>query len=284
MNTDRVDALLGDITKRLESTPDVRALVLAGSRVKDSAYASSVHSDAEAYIVVRDGTKEKTERMLQVLLADTGDVLLIYRNAWAGTSALYSDLFRLELPVITESDMKSVFSRPKAQAVEILLDRTDGKLQKILDSRPISVDFKKDYIRTTEDAWYMLVVACQYYAKGEYWNARHAMEAVLIPRLIRLMQTESHPEALNLEPHKRLEQYLTGKQLEILRTLSVGYDKAAIRRSLLEYLRLLPGISRKAAAATGSRYDGSLPRELSEKLRILLGSYCTQHSPVDESV
>lgn len=267
---DRIDRLLTRLTSSFRKQPSVLAFVLVGSRTAHGAYNATEHSDIEAYCIVSDGSKTSFETYLNEYLKTTGSVIMTYRNQWAGICTVYDDLLRLELPVVERSLMRDTFSRPKKQPVKVLFDRTSGELAGVLDARPDSIDLKREYNYLVEDAWYMLVVSCQYYKKGEYWNARHVMEVVLIPRLVRLMQMESRSDALLLESHKRLEQFLTENHLTIIKTLSVSYDAEAIRTSLDVYLNALPGIARSVAGTYGWVYARDVEKHCTLKLSILL--------------
>ncbi len=129
--------------------------------------------------------------------------------------------------------MSEVFNRPTAQTVEVVLDKTDGQLEKVLDQRPQAVDFARIFEDAALDFWYMAIVGVQYFKKGELWNARHVQEVILTPLLIKLFELKNDDKYLLLESNKRIEQFLEAKQLESLRKTSSIYQEDPIRQSLL---------------------------------------------------
>ena len=125
--------IIDRLTEIFLNNPSVAAFALVGSQAREDVYKATEYSDMEAYVIVKDGEVEKIERELPGLVEKFGKVLFSFKQA-IGFVAVYEDLFRLELPVIKDSEMKSLFSRPKAQTVKILIDKTNGELEKILAS------------------------------------------------------------------------------------------------------------------------------------------------------
>lgn len=126
--------------------------------------------------------------------------------------AVYEDLFRLELPVIKMSGLKGLFNRPKTQVIKVLVDRTEGKLEKILADRPNEIDHGKEFKDKITNFWFWQILAVQYFKKGELYNTRAVM-GIHTSALIWVFELLNDPTILLLETNKRIEQFLTPEQL-----------------------------------------------------------------------
>lgn len=146
------------LTAEFSNNKLAKAFVLVGSQARETIYKASGYSDAEAYIVVNDEDVEELEKQLPQIVEQLGKVLFSYNNQWAGFSTVFESLFRLELPIVRLSELKSIFSRPKLQTVKVLLDKTSGKLGEILDKRPETIDLEKLFQNKVIDFWYMLIL------------------------------------------------------------------------------------------------------------------------------
>lgn len=258
------------LKEKLESNPSVIGLVLAGSYARDSIYKADKYSDMEVYIIVEDDKQESFEKQLPSIVNKLDTPVFSYKNRWAGFSTVYEDLFRLELPLVKKSEISSVFSRPKAQPVKVLIDKTDGELQKVLDKRPGEIDLEKVFTETAVDFWYMTVLAVQYYKKGEHWNARHAQEVIMIPSLIKLMALMENPDILLLEANKRVEQFLPKEYLKILKELCPPYVDNQIGQSLKRNVEEFSKIAKKVAEKYGYEYPIDIENKIKPKLVNLL--------------
>lgn len=133
--------IIEKLKEELEKNSSVIALVLIGSQARKTIYKADNCSDLEAFIIVKDGDVQKVEQECPMLASKSGEVLFSFKHE-IGFVAVYENLFRIELPVIKQSDMAKVFSRPKLQEIKILIDKTNGDLEKVLDKRPTTVDFE----------------------------------------------------------------------------------------------------------------------------------------------
>lgn len=267
VNPDKIITLLKE---KLESNPSVVGLVLAGSYARNTIYNADEYSDMEVYIIVEDDKLEGFEKQLPALVDKLGPVVFSYKNRWAGFSTVYDNLFRLELPVAKRSEISSVFSRPKAQPVKVLIDKTRGELKSALDKRPEKIDFEKVFAETVENFWYMTIVAVQYYKKGEYWNARHAQEVIMIPSLIKFMALTENPDILLLEANKRIEEFLPKKYLKTLKDICPPYHVNQIERSLKRNIEEFSKIAKKVAEKYNWEYPVALENKIRPKLENLL--------------
>lgn len=237
------DKLINDLASILAENSKVKAFVLAGSFARQSVYKAEKYSDMEAYIVVDDENVSAMESELPEIVQKLGKVVFSYKNQWAGFSTVFEeDLFRLELPVGKLSELSSVFNRPKAQELKILIDKTNGELEKILKQRPKTVDFSKKIQDKIPDFWYMAIVGVQYYKKGELWNAM-AVLRMLQSGVIRFWEFKNDPKILLLEANKRIEKFLTSNQLEKLKAISPDYDSEAVRNAFVKALEIFSEIS-----------------------------------------
>src|SRR3989344_6431117 len=150
--------IVDTLTNKLSNDPLIKGFVLVGSQARKTVYKASKYSDMEAYIIINDEDVEKIEKQLPSLVKSLGKVIFSYKNQWSGFSTVFDDLFRLELPVVKLSEINSVFSRPRSQIVEVLIDRTNGKLQSALDKRPQKIDKEKLFQEKVVDFWYMLIL------------------------------------------------------------------------------------------------------------------------------
>ncbi|OGD94593.1 hypothetical protein A2697_04975 [Candidatus Curtissbacteria bacterium RIFCSPHIGHO2_01_FULL_41_44] len=266
------NTIISKLEAEISKKPSVIGLVLVGSYAREKIYSANEYSDMEVYVIVLDGNVSKVEKDLIEIAKQLGEIIFHYKNRWAGFSVVFDNLFRLELPVIKQSDIKSVFLRPIAQPVKILIDKTNGELKKALDTRQKEIDIESLFQETFFDFWYMAVLAVQYLKKGEYWNARHAQEVVLVPALIKLFEILDNKEALMLETNKRIEQFLSEERLNVLKKISSVYNsdniKDVLKISMGEFVSVCNEIKKKY----GFRYEEDVVDKVKPKLDKLLGS------------
>lgn len=258
------------LKEKLESNSSVIGFVLAGSYARDFIYRADKYSDMEVYIIVEDDRLVSFERQLPSLVNKLGSVVFSYKNRWAGFSTVYDNLFRLELPLVKRSEISSVFSRPKAQPVKVLIDKTQGELKSALDKRPEKIDFEKVFSETVEDFWYMTIVAVQYYKKSENWHARHAQEVIMIPSFIKLMMLMENPDILLLEANKKIEEFLPKKYVKTLKDICPPYDVNQIRQSLERNIEEFSKIAKNVAKKYNWEYPVALENKIRPKLENLL--------------
>lgn len=264
------NTIISKLREKISKKPYIIGLVLVGSYARDKVYGANEYSDMEVYVIVRDRNVSKVEKDLAEIVKKLGEVIFHYKNRWAGFSVVFDNLFRLELPVVKQSDIKTVFKRPVAQPVKVLFDRTNGELQKILAKRPKSIDFEALFQETFLDFWYMGVLAVQYLKKGEYWNAKHALEVVLVPSLIKLFELLDNKDSLLLETNKRIEQFLGEERLEILREISSYYDSDKIRSTIKLCLQEFLNACEEVEKKYGYKYQRGIVDKIKPKLEGLL--------------
>lgn len=261
----RIVSILRD---ECDKNATILGLVLVGSQARKDIYTAGEHSDFEVYIIVKDGETDNIEKQLPDLVNKLGKVIFSYKNRWAGFSSVFEDLFRLELPIAEISELSQVFSRPKAQTAKILIDKTDGLLKKSMKSRPETIDYERLYQEKVSDFWYMLVVAAQYYKKGEYYNTRSVLN-ILQSTLIKLFELLNDPKILLLESNKRIEEFLSKDQLKLLQHVSPSYEREQIYQGLLNIIDIVPVLFREVAEKYNYSLD-TLESEIKPKVLKLL--------------
>lgn len=266
------NTIISKLKEEISKKPSVIGLVLVGSYARGKIYSANEYSDMEVYVIVVDSNVSKVEKDLVEIAKKLGEIIFHYKNRWSGLSVVFDNLFRLELPVVKQSDIKSVFSRPTAQPVKVLIDKTNGELKKALDSRLREIDVEILFQETFLDFWYMAVLAVQYFKKGEYWNARHAQEVVLVPALIKLFEILDNKEALLLETNKRIEQFLSEERLNVLKKISGVYNsdntRDVLKISMGEFVSACSEIKEKY----GYKYEEDIVDKIKPKLEKLLDS------------
>lgn len=268
INRSKIPAAL---KKKLEKNSLVLGFVLVGSQARKDIYVATPYSDMEIYIIVKDNNVEKIEKRLPSLVESLGKVIFSYNNRWAGFSTVFEDLFRLEIPIVRLSELNSVFSRPTAQVVKVLIDKTDGKLEKALASRPKSIDFQELFQSKVIDFWYMAIITVQYYKKKEIWNTRSALQ-VLQSSLIKFLELFQDPQILLLETNKNVEQFLSDEQIGLLKQISPSYNKAEIKQSLIKVIEIFPEVFEKVSKKYHYQYDRKLEKQIKPKLIAFLES------------
>jgi hypothetical protein len=263
--------IIKKLTNELSDNPSIKALLLVGSQARNTIYRASQHSDIEAYIVVEDCDVEDIEKELFHTVKRIGRVIFSYKNRWAGFSTVFEDLSRLELPIAKLSQLEFIFSRPKAQEIEVLLDKTDGILKTILDKRTDSIDLEKIFQYQVTDFWYMAIVGVQYYKTGELWHSRSALQ-ILQSSLIKLFELYNDPNILLLETNKRIEEFLTHEQINMLKEVSPAYDNNEIVHAFEKIIDTFPRISRQVKGKYGYYYDEKIEKQISAQLVNLLKS------------
>lgn len=260
--------ILDGIVQELEKNPSVITFTLVGSQARDDVYKATEHSDLEAYIIVKDEEAEDVEKSLPEIVAKFGEVLFSFKHA-IGFVTTYENLFRIELPVVKQSDMKSIFSRPKAQVVKVLIDRTDGELQKILDQRPDIIDFAKDFADKVTNFWYWQILAAQYFKKGEIYNTRAVLN-IHASALIKLFELLNDQNILLLETNKRIEQFLTEDQVAALKEVTPAYDEDQIKQALNRIMEIFPEVFKQIKENYGYSYDETLEGKIKPRVLKLL--------------
>ncbi len=260
--------IISQLTKEFEKNSSVIALVLIGSYARENVYRAGPYSDLEVLIIVEDKNTQKIKQELPKLVTKFGEVLFSFKHA-IGFVAVYGDLFRIELPVIKLSEMKSVFSRPKAQAVKILIDKTNGELEEILVRRPDSIDYEQLFKEKMVNFWYWQIIGVQYFKKGEIYNSR-AILNIHASALIKLFELLNNPEILLFEANKRVEEFLTKNQLKQLKDITPGYHKNKIKKALERTMIIFPQLFDQIKNKYGYSFDKSLEKKLKTKILKLL--------------
>ena len=261
-------SIIDGLTKAFLNNSSVMAFTLVGSQAREDKYKATKQSDMEAYIITKDEDAEKVEQELPSLVGKFGNVLFSFKHQ-IGLVAVYDDLFRLELPVIKQSAIVSLFSRPKAQTVKVLIDKTSGELGKILNNRPESIDFAHEFEDKVINFWYWQILAIQYFIKGEVYNTRAVLN-IHASTLIKLFELLNNPNILLLETNKRIEQFLSEDQLFLLKEITPAYNLEQIRQSLKKVMKTFPEVFKKVKEKYQYSYDESLEEKVKPKLLILL--------------
>lgn len=261
-------ALIEGLTKEFSENPLVLAFTLVGSQAREDSYKATKYSDMEAYVITRDEDVEKLEKELSDLVRKFGTVLFSFKHQ-IGFVAVYDDLFRLELPVIKQSEMKSLFSRPKAQVVNVLVDKTDGELEKVLNNRPKTIDYAQLFADKIINFWYWEILGVQYFKKGEIYNTR-AILNIHASALIKLFELLNDPSTLLLETNKRVEQFLTEEQLKLLKEVTPDYNSEHIKKSLEKVMDIFSETAKTIKEKYNYSYDESLEGKVRLKILDLL--------------
>lgn len=260
--------LISQLQNKFEQNPLVEAFVLVGSQTRKDVYKATKYSDMEAYVIAKDKNADALEKQLPELLKDTGNLLFSFKHA-IGFVAVYDDLFRLELPVIKESGIEELFSRPKAQVVKVLIDKTEGKLEKVLEDRPDEIDYAKEFSDKVTNFWFWHIIAVQYFKKGEYYNTRAVM-GIHTSALIWMFGLINDPKILLLETNKRIEQFLTDEQLVSIKQISPSYEKGEVHKSLMKAAEIFTSAILEVQEKYGYDFDKSLEQKVNPKLQELL--------------
>ncbi len=262
------DELINKLTEEFKNNPSVVAFTLVGSQAREDIYKATEHSDMEAYVITKDKDAEKVEQELPDLVRKFGNVFFSFKQQ-IGFVAVYEDLFRLELPVIKQSGMESLFTRPKAQVVRVLIDKTNGELEKILTNRPETTNYAELFEDNVINFWYWQILAIQYFKKGEFYNTRTVL-GINSSALIKLFELLNDPTILDLETNKRIEQFLTEDQLALLKQTSPAYNIEQIKEALSRIMDIFPNTIRAVKDKYGYRYDESIEEQVKPKLVELL--------------
>lgn len=267
-----VQKLIKGLTGEFTKNPSVVAFILVGSQVSGSAYEATENSDMEAYVITKDADALEIEKGLPDLVAKFGKVLFCFRHQ-IGFVAVFDDLFRLELPVVKQSEIKSLFSRPKAQVVQVLFDRTNGQIEQILSNRPETLDYSSLFADKIVNFWYWQIVAVQYFIKGEIYNTRAVLN-IHASALIKLFELLNNPGILLLETNKRIEKFLSEDRLRLLREISPAYDSLKIKQALIKVMDVFPQVAEMVKTKYGYSYDESIEEKVKPLLLKFLRQTC----------
>ena len=260
--------IIEKLSEELKKNSSVKALVLIGSHARETIYKASKYSDLEAIIVVKDEDVQKIEQELPKLVTKFGNVLLSFKHQ-IGFVVVYEDLFRLELPVAKQSETPSVFNRPKAQELKVLIDKTDGQLERILKKRPETMDFAEFFKDKVLNFWYWQIIGVQYFKKGELYNTR-AILNIHASALIKLFELLNYPEVLLLEANKRVEEFLKEDQLKQLKDLTPSYHNNEIKNALKVSMIIFPSLFDQIKSKYGYFYDKNIEIKVKSKILELL--------------
>ncbi|MDD5147337.1 MAG: aminoglycoside 6-adenylyltransferase [Candidatus Daviesbacteria bacterium] len=261
-------ALIEGLTEEFSQNPLVLAFTLVGSQAREDSYKAAKYSDMEAYVITKDEDAEKLEKELPDLVKKFGKVLFSFKHQ-IGFVTVYDDLFRLELPVIKLSQLKSLFSRPEAQVVSVLIDRIEGELEKVLHSRPETIDYAQAFADKITNFWYWQILGVQYFKKGEIYNTRGILN-IHASALIKLFELLNNPLILLLETNKRIEQSLTKEQLKLLKEVTPAYNSGQIKKSLEKVMDIFSETAKAIKEKYGYSYDENLESTVRPKLLDLL--------------
>lgn len=259
--------LIFQLQNEFQQNPLVKAFVLVGSQAREDVYRATKYSDMEAYLITKDDNVEILEQQLPNILQKTGKIIFSFKHA-IGFVAIYDDLFRLELPVIKESELKNLFSRPKAQVVKVLIDKTAGKLSKILADRPAKIEYAKEFENKVKNFWFWQILAVQYFKKGEIYNARAVMN-IHASALIWMFELINDPKILLLETNKRIEQFLTPKQLACINDITPANNSNAVYSSITKVTKIFLDAAVEVKNKYGYEFDKSLEQKLQPKIQAL---------------
>lgn len=260
--------IVKDLVKVFDQDSRILAFTLVGSQAREDVYKSTKHSDLEAFIVVDDSNIEKIESELPSIYSKYGQILFSFKHD-IGFMAIYDNLFRIETPVIGISDIKGLFNRPKSQVVKVLIDKTEGKLDDILNSRPLTIDYEKIFKDKVVNFWNWNIIGAQYLKKGELYNSRAVLN-IQSSTLVKLFELLNNPEILLLEPNKRIEQFLNEDQIEILSKLTPSYDSTQIEKALKEAMEIFPKVFSDIKQKYGYEYDVQLEKIVKPRIESLL--------------
>jgi hypothetical protein len=260
--------IVDELTTTFQNDPSVIVFTLVGSQAREDVYKATKYSDLEGYLIVADEDITKVEGRLPQILSKFGNILFSFKHS-IGFMAIYDDLFRIELPVIKRSEMKSLFNRPKAQTVKILVDKTSGELEKILGERPETIDFAKAFDDKVINYWNWQIIGAQYLKKGEIYNSRAVLN-IHASALIKLYELLNDQDILLLETNKRIEQFLSPEQLAQLAEISPAYDRAHIEKSLWKTMEIFPPLFKAIKTKYGFSYDETLEGKVKPKIAELL--------------
>lgn len=249
MTDKKASLVIKRVVENLSRIDGVAALVLVGSRVKGNSFPADQFSDIELYVVAFDEDFEKVEGKVQSVQKIFGNsVVVAYKNQWAGWSILFTDLLRLELPLVKASD-ETVFARPEEQRIEILYSKPGFILKRGLGEKTKEKGLSEEtIIEAVKDFWYMAVYAAQHIGRGEVWLARDAIRVSMQGKVKRLLQEIYHKDTLPLERDRRIELTWSKEELEILKETSCAYDKSDVVRSFWANVRYAEELLAKIGA------------------------------------
>ena len=153
--------------------------------------------------------------------------------------------------------------------MKVLVDKTDGKLDKILTSRPDEINYAKEFKNKVVNFWFWQILAVQYFKKGEIYNARAVMN-IHASVLIWMFELINNPKILLLETNKRIEQFLTPEQLVYISDITPANNSKAVYSSITKVTKIFLDTITEIKNKYGYEFDESLEKKLQPKLQSLL--------------
>ncbi len=117
--------------------------------------------------------------------------------------------------------------------------------------------------------WYWQILGVQYFKKKEIYNSR-AILNIHASALIKLFELLNNPEILLLETNKRIEKFLTKKQLRLIQKITTGYNPKEIKQALERVMTIFPGVVEEIKEKYNYPYYEKLEKKLKPRLLALL--------------
>ncbi len=268
MPTKKAVVIIDKVVRHLSTNSGVAAIVLAGSQVEGNKFAPDEFSDIELYVVAFDEQVETVEAEVQKIqnIFTDEEIVLSYKNQWAGWSILYNNLLRLELPLVKASN-EEAFSRSDEQKIDILYSKKGFQLKKKVAKTKNDVHENNEEI--IKDFWYMTVYAAQHIGRGEIWLARDAVRISMQGKVKRLLQEINHKDTLTLDRDRRIELTWDREELEVLRETSCTYDKGDLVRAFWANIKIIKQLLQKLGI--GIDLFENYEKKLIPEIKLILG-------------
>ena len=268
-----MDELLARFLAWAESRPDIRAIILVGSRARADTPADE-WSDVDLAIAATDPRQYLSN---SDWLAEIGpwEIAFLEGNAVGGEverRVLFADGRDADLVFFPAERLDELTARgPVAEVVRrgarVLLDR-DDRLPDILARLPTPEPPRPptagEFANTVSDFWYHALWAARKLRRGELWIAKEccdvAMKRIVLRTLEWHARARGSPVTDTWFGGRFLERWADPRALGDLREAFAHYDDNDVRRALLATMRLF----RWLGAETAERLELSYPTDVDE--------------------
>ena len=263
------DDLEAQIARWAQTQPDIRAVLVCGSRARGEA---DRWSDLDVMILTTDRPRYISD---SGWLKQFGEVVLNYLDVTDPGDAewytLYEDGLKLDATLLQVEDAslpleellkgypyQGVFSR----GIHILFDRLG--VPRRLDCRPapplaplVSAEFEK----TIRGYFLASTTTAKFIARGELWRAQNWFSHNLRRYLLRMIEWHAYGKD-NWYSGRFIEQWADPHIVEAIPLMYPTYERESLKTSLLAMLDLFGWVSRE----TGARFSYPYPLETHDKI------------------
>ncbi len=271
-----VDELIEQLVAWGEHTPDIRAMVIIGSRARTDVPADE-WSDLDLLLVTTDPRRyqdqvdwlEQFGPYWATFLEPTMGGGRERRVLFAGARDV--DFVPLSPEMVEAETRNGVLPLVATRGSRVLLDK-DGQVTRLLDlpapPPPDPLPDEAEYLNVVNDFFYHCMWTVKKVHRGELWVARSCCDGYMKRLLLWMIEWQarsSHGSGYDTWFDGRfLERWADPRVVGRLSSAFAHYDRADVERALVSTMGLFRSLAREVAARLGYRYPAEVDERLTE--------------------